>query len=299
MSRIFFVIFPAFSCRTTSFCKAKIATKAGSLRYAARTPAKAILSADVSSPANYWDESAPDMLTFAASGPGWIATALAVFAVALVFRSYFEFTPREKNRSMDSGLPSKLDSAQFYLNIRTDRRLRVELPSGIVAVLPANELTVIRETRHEIVDAMASTVVRAAEQAGASCEYKIYRFRGDGFSLVRTYPEPIDAADVPGWIEEDRQNPVSENEARWDEYSRLQSEGPIEREWRSLVQNLGGVVRQEGEMKPGKTCKLCGGFGTRRCNRCMGAAQTSSFTCNECSNGKVSCDWCGGSGNAQ
>lgn len=260
---------------------------------------KAVLITQVSSSMDYWDETAPDMLSFAASGPGWAALAVALVLGAVVLNSYFEFIPAQNLLRNGSRLSASTDKAQYYLNVRVGAHLKVELPSGVVADLVKDDLTVIREEEHIAIDAVARAIAGAAEKLNVRCEFTVYRVKGQGFSLVRAYPKETDAVGAPGWIEVEQRNPSPEREARWDEYSRLQSIGPVERQWRSFVDSLGGVAREDERIDSDKLCKLCGGSGHRRCSRCMGAARSSAFECDACSEGRVRCDWCDGTGQAQ
>jgi hypothetical protein len=238
----------------------------------------------------YWDSTAPSALDFALSGPGVAALALVFATLGGVFAAYADVGPR---RDRFASRDVYLESSYFYLRITVSKPLTVELPSGTVAELAAHDETVLREFKLETIDALARTILTAAGRAGASCSYEVYRAKGETLVLVRRFPRSVDADGAAGWIEAENANPDDDKDARWDEYSRLGSVGLLEKEWSRVIKNLGGVERSTPEMRAQNECKLCGGEGQKRCGRCFGMGG-----CPECLNGKVACEWCNGSGQA-
>lgn len=241
--------------------------------------------------AEYWDETAPSMLDFALSGPGWAAVAVGALVAVGICVALFDVGTRRKSRPATGSL--------FYLRVTVSKELRVELPSGVVANLPANNETVLRETKFETADALSRTIASAAERVAANCQYTLYRADGELFVPIRKFPRTLDAEGAPGWktngpeIADD-----GGGDARWAEYEQLGSFGDIEAEWKSVVGKLGGVVRETKESIAKDACKLCNGSGRRKCTTCMGASAGSAGKCEKCLNGLVTCDWCDGAGRA-
>lgn len=238
---------------------------------------------------DYWDETAPSMLDFALSGPGWAAIGAGVVVALGICIALFDVGPRRKSRATGGSL--------FYLRVVVSKPLRVELPSGVVADLSADEENVLRESKFETVDALARTIASAAEKATADCHYTLYRADGDLFVPIRQFPRRLDADGAPGWSEKGREfagdGDVS---ARWAEYEQLGSFGDVEEEWKSVMGQLGGVVRETRESIARDACKLCNGSGRRKCPRCMGVSAAGRGKCDNCLNGQVTCEWCDGGG---
>jgi hypothetical protein len=245
--------------------------RAGTTR---RTPV--ILSVgDVS---NYWDETAPDMITFALSGPGWVAAALAV-AVAGVFLARFaEFGPQSRS------------SVFFCLRVSVSRPLRVELPTGVALEIQPNRERILRESRLEAIDAIARNIEQEALRVGSECSYTLYRAEGEILKPLRQFPRVVDAEDAVGWMDGESKSLDDEKNSIWDQYLRLGNYGSVEKEWKSVLENLGGVTR-ESQDNP-NSCKLCGGRGSQRCPRCMGASANGAVVCTKCVKGRVPCAWC-------
>jgi hypothetical protein len=189
--------------------------------------------------------------------------------------------------------------ALFYLRVTVSRPLTVELPSGVVASLRAGEETVLREDKFEAADALSRTIAAAADRAAADCRYTLYRADGAALVPVRQFPRRVDAPGARGWTGERDGGPAGadgDNDARWDEYARLASFDAVEDAWRAAVDKLGGVRREAAEAMAKDSCKLCAGSGRRRCDRCMGASASGRLSCGECKDGRVVCEYCGGSG---
>jgi hypothetical protein len=226
----------------------------------------------------YWDETAPDMLTFALSGPGWGAAALFVAVCGIWLARFAEFGPRRAVTTF------------HCLRVLASRSLRVELSSGAITEIPANAERIIRESTFDAIDAVARKVEQAASRVGAECSYTLYRANGDALVPLRQYPRRVDAATATGWIEDGNRTQGDDKNARWDEYARMGNYSSIEKEWKSVMQGLGGVTRETAESRD--TCKLCGGKGFQRCSRCMGASANGTVTCEKCIDGRVPCSWC-------
>lgn len=262
-------------------------------RAAHRAP---IMSAPYNSP-EFWDETAPSMLDFALSGPGWAAAGLAAAAAGLLVATLFDVGPRRKGKKGNAGGELSADTgAFFYVRITVSKPVAVELPSGTVARLAAGEETVLREARMEAADALARGVAGAADAAAADCRCTVYRADGTALVPLREYPRDVDAPGVEGWGK-DGETEGSGN-ARWDEYARLGSIGSVEKEWRKVVNSLGGVRREPSPDMVKGACKLCSGTGRHKCHRCMGASAGGRMQCPVCTEGRVACEYCEGSGRA-
>jgi hypothetical protein len=246
------------------------------LRRAGTQRTRVVLSAGDFS--NYWDETAPDMVTFALSGPGWVAAALAVAVGGIILARFVEFGPQSKSPVF------------FCLRVSVTRPLRVELPTGAPLEIQANSERILRESRLEAIEAVARNIEQEASRVGSQCSYTLYRADGEILLPLRTFPRTVDAEDAIGWIDGESKPQNDEKNLIWDQYMRLGSYGSAEKEWKSVLESLGGVTREDPDNQ--NSCRLCGGRGYQRCSRCMGASANGAVVCAKCVNGRVPCSWC-------
>lgn len=225
---------------------------------------------------DYWSETAPDMLTFATSGPGWAALFALVAGLAAVFFTYFEAGPRRTSRE------------SFLVRARLSGSVRVELPSGVSKSLRANEEVVLREDSLAAADAVARAIEAAATRQGCEYSASVYKASAEGLSRKMSYPRIAVTEGSTGWVDGDAKATEGSLDALWDEYSRVGESGPIEKEWRSVMNKLGGVRRETNE----NACRLCNGTGVTKCSRCMGLANSGKIECSVCKSGSVPCPWC-------
>lgn len=217
------------------------------------------------------DDTAPDMLSFALSGPGLAAAAIFVLSIAAFIFSFAEVGPRKRKQ---------FQNISFILCVNLPSEKSAEVPNGGIRRLREGE-TMLQLGTFEACTAVA----RSLEGPGVT--YAIYRADPAGLRALTKFPSPQDAAGAnwPRGIvpKADENNP----QARWEEYQQLGAGGDIEKEWNSFMSKMSPIQR----VAPSE-CKLCGGSGQVRCFRCGGVSRSGgTFSC-DCKKGYRECEWC-------
>lgn len=217
------------------------------------------------------DDTAVDMLTFALSGPGIVSFAAFFSITGAIAFNYFEFGPRR---------PRAVSTA-VYLRVFVPSPRNLELSDGSVRAL-AKGKTLLRFDSREIADAVA----RRMRAPGVL--YTMYKLDGVAVRTLSTWPRDVN---VPGvqWPSDVVDEDTDDAEARWVEYEQIGNSTTLDKQWKDFVEKLGGVTLDN----PEDECRLCGGTGTTRCNRCGGAPalENRSFDC-DCKDGRRPCEWC-------
>ncbi|CDF32508.1 unnamed protein product [Chondrus crispus] len=208
------------------------------------------------------------MLSFALSGPAFLAAGLLTAGGLGLLFSFGEVGPRRE-----------VSSTFFFLRIQLPSAVNVEMPDGTTRRLREGESVLKLPTREA-----CTAVTRRVPQEGLS--YSVYKAGGENMRLVQRWPRPVNAKGgkwPQGVVQREDEGFL---EARWEEYQRLGEGGDVDEEWKKVISQLGGVrIVQNGD------CKLCGGTGLKRCYRCGGVGSTETFEC-DCQGGKRACEWC-------
>lgn len=238
-------------------------------------------------------DTAPDMLTFALSGPGvWGVFLFLGVCAAFSFR-FLSFGPRPAS-SMSSGafiLRVVSDKAFAYGRVTHERIREGEniLPFG--DRLSAN--------------AAMEDLVANAGRYGAVIEVYLSKIAIGNNSTETRLRSSADDRNAPGgrWRNREVTDGTSDKDKVQYEYDSLpDSTDNIDEEWAATMRKLRSVNGSELSLsttpspKSNLECKICGGLGSRRCTRCGGVSRAGgTFKCT-CISGRVECEYCEGSG---
>lgn len=228
-------------------------------------------------------DTAPDMLSFALSGPGLIAGGLFVSICLSYIGMFLEFGPRSNS----------MDAVSYILRINTDKPLRYDDGRRIVQ---SGECVLSFPDMYSA-NVVSNELEQSGRRNGAKLNVWISTMGGQGVKSERMLIPRAVNAEGGKWKQHEVVEGVSDVEKVRFEYDSIDNENNhIDKEWirykRDKMTSLRIVNNGEG------MCKLCGGSGTRRCPKCGGVTATNvggTFVCN-CENGRVTCEFCGGSG---
>ncbi len=226
-------------------------------------------------------DTAPDMVTFALSGPGLAAGGMFLGLCLAYIGMYVEFGPRRNGNN----------TIAYILRISTDQMLTYY--DGQRQLRRGESVLSFPDMRAAY--AVCTELENAARKSGVDLRVWLSTMGGGGVKSERVLvPRELNAAGGL-WRERAVAEGVSDAEKVRFEYDAIDSDDSIDKEWASVMRDLPRLqIVRSGE----GMCKLCGGTGTRRCARCGGVTGTrtdGTFKCH-CENGRVPCDFCGGSG---
>ncbi|CAN8067986.1 unnamed protein product [Agarophyton chilense] len=214
------------------------------------------------------DDTALDMLSFALSGPGIVATAAFLVSGTAVLFSFADIGPKRAKSSVS-----------YLLQVTVPASRAVERPDGTVARLRQGETVLQFNSLEE-----CTTVAKRLEEPGV--EYMVLRTSAFALKEVYKYPRPTDAVGSrwPRNMVEFRDE--TDPQARWAEYEQIDAKDDVDREWSSFMKRMAPI-----QFTRRKECRLCAGTGKVRCFKCGGVGSREKFKC-DCLKGKRACEWC-------
>lgn len=236
------------------------------------------------------------MLEFAMSGPGFAACGLFLLFVGVFVFRFAEVGSFSKEKGVKTSYVVRVECAKDKeITVETRRGIRVFRGGGGIEKVDGLEDGVL----------MARSVVDAGKKMGWNdVRAVVYKMEGVRMVEVGRWPK-VGERGILGkggdGGEGGLRNPSGDGEQIWDEYQRIGSRGPVDKEFAGVLKGL-TPIRFERETE-GRGCKLCGGKGTKKCHRCGGVVTQYSrngVECDVCRNtGRLACEWCQGSGNSR
>jgi len=236
---------------------------------------------------------APDMLTFALSGPGVLSFCVFLGVVSLFSFRFLSFGPR---------FPGSLSSGAFILRVVSDKpfaygRVTHERIRKGENILPFNDRL--------SANAAMEDLVQNAGRYGAVIEVYLSKLAFGATSREEPIKSSREDRNAPGgrWKSREVLDGVSDKDKVQFEYDSLpESADNIDEEWAATMRKLRSVNGSELDISSSpstasnRECKMCGGVGSRRCTRCGGVSRAGgTFECT-CNSGRTTCEYCEGSG---
>eukprot|EP00184_Porphyridium_aerugineum_P000932 CAMPEP_0184701396 /NCGR_PEP_ID=MMETSP0313-20130426/19714_1 /TAXON_ID=2792 /ORGANISM="Porphyridium aerugineum, Strain SAG 1380-2" /LENGTH=248 /DNA_ID=CAMNT_0027161441 /DNA_START=260 /DNA_END=1006 /DNA_ORIENTATION=+ len=236
------------------------------------------------------------MLHFAQSGPGYLAIGGAVVTVVGLYLSYAR---------VPSWVPifgtttaTLKERFKYYIRVTVASTMFVEMPTtGSAEKLLANRERVLSFDTYDQMVAVALNLKRTMDKKKIKGSGSLFRASSNKFVMISTLDEFVRDRNLitqgeNGWMFQDRDDRTEQEGAK------QQASMPMDatdKEFADLMKRLTLIKFEvENTQAAREGCKLCGGEGTRICQRCKGFAKSNCNVCNK--TGRVTCEWCGGSG---